>query len=172
MAISFTIELWLKPILVVKSLLDVLGVVSIKTFHISLIVVSIDLFLIYFTFIVHWNLFWIAMTSPTESFSSCYTLQCMKSTKNERETSQWRLLWEKCEKFWFSKRLQCQSSQLLVVNCFQLILKYNRNNFIRNQAYENWLSWLHLSQGWPNPCPGTKKCLPRHFHLSISIFFK
>ena len=30
----------------------------------------------------------------------------------------------------------------------------------------------HFSQGWPNHCPGAKKCPPRLFHVPSKLFLK
>ena len=51
--------------------------------------------LLFYALFVQWSPlepFWLTMTSLTESFSCCNTLQCMKIYKNEREKSQWKIL--------------------------------------------------------------------------------
>ena len=32
--------------------------------------------------------------------------------------------------------------------------------------------YYHVIQGWPNHCPGAKKCPPRHFQVPFELFWK
>ena len=46
----------------------------------------------FLAFRLYWNLFWLPMTSPTESFNPSFYTPLYKKEQNEREIIQWRLL--------------------------------------------------------------------------------
>ena len=46
----------------------------------------------FLAFRLYWNLFWLPMTSPTESFIPSFYTPLYKKEQNEREIIQWRLL--------------------------------------------------------------------------------
>ena len=63
-------------------------------------------------------------------------------------------------KYIFELNLQPSSIYFYKISGLLLLHKYSESS----------LNSLH--EGWPNHCPGAKKCSPRHFQVPFEIFWK